>query len=391
MIILSFMVTLGRQLITSILTIYFLYRGLTYEQVGILFSTYTLAITLTSIWVGGLADRFGRKKILMVGSLIYSLSLYLISFPESFAYYLTAYTALALGTSSLMGVLTAWYFTEVAKYNIWDEGERIYSVARTLNYISILLANIATSFLLILTGDMALIFKIAALVNLFALILIILLVSENYGDREGNYLLIIREGINIVLANKIMLMLTISNIIYGILQSHFILTWQIYFHSILNFPEEMLGFIYTLYTIGGIIGSTIASIIGGKYTSEYRSLLLVVLSALISILYALPFFVLDKLSSLIWMLIFNLILSIYTIYNTILFNKEVPSEYRATAASAMFTLSSIASSLSLYIFGVIVNTIGLRESFILVSSIHLVQIFIFLIIYRFYINRSYNK
>ena len=61
-------------LVNSFATIYILQKGVDYTQIGVIFMLFLLGQTLLEYPSGGLADKFGRRKIYAIGIFLTSIS-----------------------------------------------------------------------------------------------------------------------------------------------------------------------------------------------------------------------------------------------------------------------------------------------------------------------------
>ncbi|WP_199920066.1 MFS transporter [Thermococcus piezophilus] len=195
MILVSVAIFYGRNIVTPVLTVYFKdVIKLSYSQVGYLYSLYLFVMFATDIFTGGIADKYGRRRTLVLGLIFYGVSMFLISLSKGFAFCVFAYALAAVGSSLISGTLRAWYFTEVEKQNMArEEAKNAFGLLKSINSAGSLVIGLVNSVIIAYLG-MRSVFYAAAVLNLLAALLALLLLPENWGDKKKNVLAIVIEG-----------------------------------------------------------------------------------------------------------------------------------------------------------------------------------------------------
>ena len=96
--------------LTSIITLFYLKRGLTYTEIAFLATTISLSIILLEVPTGILSDKIGRKKTIIFGivSLLGHGVIYL--FANNFIFFMLAFILFAGSVSLFSGCMTAFIY-----------------------------------------------------------------------------------------------------------------------------------------------------------------------------------------------------------------------------------------------------------------------------------------
>lgn len=119
-----------------ILTIFFLSKGLNFSQITLLQSFSAIGIVLFEVPTGAVADLLGRKKSLLMGSVIMSISLMFYALGNSFLYFAIAEILFALGFTLKSGADTSLLYDSL-KFSGREEDFK--NLMGKYNFISILM------------------------------------------------------------------------------------------------------------------------------------------------------------------------------------------------------------------------------------------------------------
>jgi MFS family permease len=110
--------------------IFFAAGGLSVVQIGTLAFIYPAMWGLLQLWTGGLSDRLGRKRLIVVGMAVQGVALLLIGFVDGFRPWFAASALLGLGTALVYPTLLAsvadvahptWRGSAVGVYRLWRD------------------------------------------------------------------------------------------------------------------------------------------------------------------------------------------------------------------------------------------------------------------------------
>jgi hypothetical protein len=88
-------------------------RGLTLTQVGLVVVAYGVVIALLELPTGGLADVVGRRRVMVLGSLLHLASCTVLALAEGVSGFVTGVLLMSLGRALDSGPLEAWYVDTV--------------------------------------------------------------------------------------------------------------------------------------------------------------------------------------------------------------------------------------------------------------------------------------
>lgn len=111
--------------VSPILVAFFLRRGITYTQLGILGSILTGTMLLGEIPTGYIADRTGRRNSLILASLLGIVSVLWFGVSYDFAGFGVAYAIWGLGLSFRSGTTSAWLYDRLTEQSREDDYTRI--------------------------------------------------------------------------------------------------------------------------------------------------------------------------------------------------------------------------------------------------------------------------
>ncbi len=115
-------------------------RGLSLTQITLLDLPFFLLIVLSEVPTGAIADRFGRKWSLMLGSSLFAVAVFIFGIAESYPLILLSYGAWGLGLTFQSGADVALLFDSLKAVGREGEFQKINSRLTALRSFSVLLA-----------------------------------------------------------------------------------------------------------------------------------------------------------------------------------------------------------------------------------------------------------
>ena len=366
--------------ITPIFVLFYQENGLTMTQVMILQSVYTALIMITVVPFGIIADYIGRKKVLMIGAILFIFTWVLFALSYDFKGFLIAEIVAAFSASMWMASGTAFFYDTLRELNKEGKFKKLFGNVISINYLMWGLSSLAGGY--IATHSLRLPFWTTTIGAFIALLIIFSFTdTKKYKHGDRNYLLHLKEASKFAVTHpKVRLFIIYSAIIFSIGFICYML-YQPYLKSI-NIPLVYFGLIYFLMNISAAIGSKSAHKIE-KYLGEKKILVLLLLVMIIS------YFGISK-ELLIIGTIFPIILS----FNAGLFepvisdymNKHIASHHRATVISLWVLITQMFSTVIAPFFGWIVDFWSLQTAFITAAIILIINLFI--LISMFVISRN---
>lgn len=355
--------------LNSFLTVYLLGKGCSYSQIGILWSAYLGCCAIIDYPTGGLADKFGRRKIYAIGILLTSVSYFILFFSVSFPLLFFSYLLKGVGTSQMTGALQSWLAC--------DSGEIVYekSIKRARLIMSVLNVVIPIMCILINVSNIDIIVLFSCIFFFILSIFVMILLKENYGSTK-KLSHIYKSSILIFLKNSVMLELLLFNIFSYTLYTSFLFLWQPIAESIviqLNFLPVMFG----IFSFSSGLGTNFLGKIIKKADTQYLFIIFIFLASFFSFWLA---HVNSNLSFLILaMIFFGFGNGSIFILNAVKFNQVATQEYKASLFSLVSSITTGITFGVQILFGYILDYMG-RKTLIILNILLCICIFVFKVI-----------
>jgi MFS family permease len=115
-------------------------RGLSLTQITLLDTPYFLLIVLAEVPTGAVADRFGRRYSLMLGSALFAVAVFIFGVAENYIILLVSYTAWGLGQTFQSGADAAILYDSLKRLGREDDFQKINSRLWALTSLAVLIA-----------------------------------------------------------------------------------------------------------------------------------------------------------------------------------------------------------------------------------------------------------
>ncbi len=182
------------------LIVFFRLSGLSFLQIGLLYSVREIVIYIFEVPSGVLADRYGKKTELVICFLFYILSFIVFFFGQDFYIYMVAMVLFGLGESFRSGTHKAMIMSYIDKNNIVESKSKIYGKTRSYSLIGSTVSSLAAIFLYFYFSSIAWLFIIAIIPYVLDLILILSYPSylNEKQDSSFSFKGFIKENVNSV-------------------------------------------------------------------------------------------------------------------------------------------------------------------------------------------------
>lgn len=234
--------------LNSVIQLFYLSRGLDLGQVVYLSLVWTITSFFCDIPSSFLADRFGRKKLIIMGIILTSFSTFLLFNASGFLMFTISYIIAAAGYSFFMGTDQAIIYDSLKEVGDEDKSNRVAGKYYSAQSLPKIIMPFVGSF--IARDLLPWQFKILILIDLIGSVVAIILASFltepkiEYVKRKTMALFM--EGINLIKNDNVLLKFALNKII--IFQAAFVY-WRIYQVFLKNngMPIFYLGLIYTFF------------------------------------------------------------------------------------------------------------------------------------------------
>jgi MFS family permease len=234
--------------LNAVIQLFYLSRGLDVSQIIYVSVVYSFVTLLCDIPSSMLADKFGRKKLIMIGVFLTTSSIFALFFAQGFLFITLAYLINAIGTSFFSGADQAILYDSVKELG---QEKSINRIAGKY-FSSGSLPKIIIPFLGSLIAQNLLPYQFQILVGvdfvgaIAALIMASFLTEPKVKNSVKNTIEFFKIGFNLVLSDNILLKFALNKII--VFEAAFVY-WRVY-QIVLqnnNMPIIWLGAIYTFF------------------------------------------------------------------------------------------------------------------------------------------------
>ena len=337
-------------ILNSFLTLYLLDRGCSYSEIGILWSIYLGSCALVDYPTGGLADKFGRRKIYAFGLFVTAISYIILCVSNAFILFVVSYLVKGIGTSQMTGALTSWLAC--------DGNEKVYenSIKKSRLFLSIMNVIIPILCVIIKMDRMDSVILFCGVFYIILSMIVILLLKENYGSSR-NLKHIYKNSFLVFFENKKMIELLFFNIFSYTLYTTFMFIWQPIAESIVEFVNIM-PLVFACFTFFNGVGANVIGKIVKKTFKQYIVIILLFIFAFVSFYIALNgenwcFLILS-------MSLFGFANGSFFIVNSVKLNNVAQPEYKSSLFSLMSSITTGVTFVIQIIFGYIIDCFGIK-------------------------------
>lgn len=342
-------------LLNSFLTLYLIEKGLSFSQIGLLFSVYLGTTAVLDYPTGGLADKYGRRNIYIVGKLFTSLSYFILFFGISFPALIFSYVLKGIGSSQLSGSLITWLGD--------TEDKEVYknTLLRTKLISSIIKLIVPIIFVYLKLKNIGYLILLTAVVDIITSIFVIIFFKENYGSSDKlrkTYMNVIKLTLK---EGKLRYIIWINIAIYTFF-TIFIFTWQPIAKDILG-DIKYIPILFGIYSIFLSFGSYFIKLF--HEDTEKISLFIFCNMALSFVFFSISNTVQNIVPLVLALIFFGLGSGLGYILNSTYINNYAPSKYKASIFSLVSSIATIATFFIQIILGYIIEKSGFNSSFLI--------------------------
>lgn len=310
------------------------YYGFTEAQIAVLYVFGFASTVLLGTWAPIAADQFGRKKLCLAFTVLYSLSC-LLKLSRYFTVLIVGRVLGGVATSVLFSAFEAWYIHEhiethdfpkewiqvtFTKASIWNGAIAIFAGV---------VANVATDFLGL--GPVA-----PYLIAIPFLLLVGALIfshwNENYSDQKSRFHKHCAEGVTKIMSSEKIFVIGIIESLFESVIYIIIFLWT----PILDQNKPPLGIIFSTFMICVLIGSAVFQILSSRHVAVQHLLIAatgIALFANVILVFSVHPDKRDIVTSYIAFLIFELGIGIYFPAMGFLRSRILPEANRASIMS----------------------------------------------------------
>jgi predicted MFS family arabinose efflux permease len=356
--------------------LFILSRGMNLTQIGILLFLWSVMSLLFEVPTGILADRWSRRKMLILSGLFFSTCYTIWIFSNSFSIFLLGFMFRTLGATFASGTLQAYLFDYLKSHDLSNDFEKILGKGNALRTLGIGTAVAFGGFFSQISYNFALIASAISILTISVIAFLWPEIKPITPTGEENYWHFLRNSIDTVRKSRVLLKIVLFSAIVLAIFANLEEFNDVYL-KFLGFPNSIIGLIFAVATIG----QSIASFYAHKFKNHAWKVLniITIIGAVVLLLAA---FVKNPLMA-IGILFLGILLEFSNVLNEGAIQREIEPHQRATVASLnKFVMNVLPFQL---LFGIIANTYRLQLSY-LFFGLAILTYFLFLP----FLNRNKN-
>lgn len=324
----------------------FLYaKGLSFAEIMLLNSIFSVAVFLLEVPTGMLADKISRKYSLFIGSLCWTIQLIIYMYGNSFFAFLAGQLFCALGVTFKSGAGTALLYDSLKTMKRENEVQKYEGLAYSILLYSQAIGSIAAGFLFKININLPLI--ISAINTTISAIIALRFEEPPIEDKKEkeSYFTHIKDSSSYILKHGKVKAIIVYGAVFNIFYRVGFFFFQPYFEAV-NLDVVYFGFFFALFNVVAGISSqkahNIMKLTKGK-TLTFLSLLLITSFGIMTV-------------TTVWIGAFAILLQqiargLYAPITSKYINKHIPSNKRATIMSLYSLIASLAAAAFYPIFG----------------------------------------
>ena len=360
--------------LSSVITFFYLNKGLNYTQILSLGAITSIAIILTEVPTGRIADKFGRKNSLLLSSLCFIIMIFIYLFANNFLIFALASIFAGIGISFTSGAAEALIYDNLLDNN---EEHKMHKQMGFFMSAEVLAGVISPPIASIIAkGLLPWQFNILiylTLISYFIAFVLTLTVSEkkiNEREHETKHNFI--SELKSISSNKSLLKLTFNKAIFGAAIASYLYLWQPQLQRA-NFPIEFFGIALAI----GSFGIFLVNINIERINHIFRTNNLILLSTILpAVAIMISYIFLTPVLGFLFYLIIRISSSARNPILSKLINNEILSKNRASILSLISMVTAIFSILLQPLIGFI-SDINFNAGLILIGALCFVSFALF--------------
>jgi len=324
-----------------ILVLFLVAKGLSFTEIMVLQSISAIAVVLFEVPTGAVADKIGRKESILLGSLLWAVSLGIYVVGNSFPMFMLAEVIFSLGATFKSGADNALIYDSLKVMGREKEFQSIEGKARSFALYAQAIGSIIAGFVYEVNVNLPFLISV-----LFMVVTIIISLRFKEPPIEGkvgkygiNYIDQIKESGKFILSHEKIKAIIIFTMMFFIFYRTAFFYYQPYMEAV-KIPVRYFGIIFFIFNITAAFASKRSHWIMEKTkpkTLTFMALLMIVSFVLLGVVK-------------VWFGVFAILFQqiargIYRPVTTKYLNKHIPSDKRATVLS----FQSLACNMSVAI------------------------------------------
>jgi len=370
--------------IIPVYVLYFRHYNLNLFQIALMASIFEASILLFELPTGILADIYGRKISVTLSALTLFLGgLVFIIFPTILGF-IIAEIIVGIGETLKSGALEAWLVDSLKQQGMEDKVKYVFSVGKRYQATGNLLGLILGGY--IGFWNIEYIWHPFAISFLVCLVFLLLWMREDYQLKKMEIKIFeqikrtIQKSLEVIKTNRTIYALILLGLFFNFSFETISQYWQIHFSENLSIKTSYFGWIVALSSIIVILFVNSVTRLSEKFKNQTTFLIILKSGFFLSLL--IIALTSDPLLAIVLFIILQSLQSFSDPIVLDLFNRNIPSEQRATLLSFRSLSNSSGEVLAGLCIGVVALKFGLRPTFGLGSLVLALGIILFFFIIK---------
>ncbi len=354
-------------------------KGLSLLEINFLNCAFMLANFIFEIPTGAIADFLGRKKSVIIGLWIYSLSFFIYFFSDNFWQFLLAEIIGALAFSCISGALEA-LVVDSLKHHEYDGNLETVFRRGEIRHLGLIVGAVVGSF--VGQIDLSWPWLLTAISFAFLAISSNLLFREDYFFKADKVTIsfdpirkIAQESIVYGLRNKKLMFIVIFSSILSFVFQPINMYWPIVFQQNFFVETKYMGLIFSAAVVFTYLGSQTSVFWQKKIKCKKNAIFFSQLITFLGILFCALVFNLSLF--LLFFLLHEFGRGLFSPLNRAYINENIENKNRSTVLSFESMIIKVGAGLGLIFGGLIANSFGILNSWLVSAIILVVTIFVF--------------
>ena len=332
-----------------ILVLFLVAKGLSFTEIMVLQSISAIAVVLFEVPTGAVADKIGRKESLLLGSLLWAISLGIYVVGNSFPMFMLAEVIFSLGATFKSGADNALIYDSLKVMGREKEFQSIEGKARSFALYAQAIGSIIAGFVYEVNVNLP--FLISALFMVVTIIISLRFKEPPIEGKVGkygiNYMDQIKESGKFILSHEKIKAIIIFTMMFFIFYRTAFFYYQPYMEAV-NIPVRYFGIIFFIFNITAAFASKRSHWIMEKTkpkTLTFMALLMIISFVLLGAV---------KMWFGVFAILFQQIArGIYRPVTTKYLNKNIPSDKRATVLSFQSLACNMSVAIAFPLMGIL--------------------------------------
>lgn len=253
--------------LSPVIVFFYQYRGLDYFQILSLESILVLFIFFFEVPTGIFADKFGRKKAIILGTILLASEPFIFLFAKNFLWFAIAFSLSGIGLAFLSGTIEALIYDYLKAHNKEKLMKKAMGGYGSSALIAMVIAPIVGSYLArdLLPSQFMFLIYLTLAASFFAIMISLLIKdTEQKGSREQNPIKLLKEGLELIKNNKSLLHI----ILLSIFSSPFVFTLNYLYQPYLKNSGVAVAVFGTVFAVALLLSAFFQ-----KYAYKFEKML----------------------------------------------------------------------------------------------------------------------